>query len=294
MKQVTILSGKGGTGKTTVTASFAALSQNSVFADCDVDASNLHLLLNPKVKQTIEFKGLSLAVIDPAICILARVRCNRSRLCEEKCRFDAIHGFEVNPIKCEGCGVCVHVCPVEAVKMVDRVCGHAYISSTKYGPMSHARLIPGMANSGMLVSLVRQNAKKLAEEGDRDLVLVDGPPGIGCPVIASLSEIDAGLLIVEPTLSGIHDLKRALELLDHFNVEPFACINKYDLNYDNTIDIEGFCADFGVEVVGLIPFDLEVTKAMVAGLPVVEHDPESPASKAIEKIWNLFRLKLGL
>jgi len=227
MKKMTILSGKGGTGKTTVTASFAALSENAVFADCDVDASNLHLLLRPEVKETIEFRGLNLAVIDPD-------RCTRCGLCEEKCRFNAIHGFEVDPIHCEGCGVCVEVCPVGAIDFVERVCGHAYVSETRYGPMSHARLKPGMENSGKLVTLVRQNAKRLAEDGGHDMVLVDGPPGIGCPVIASLADTDKGLVVVEPTLSGIHDLKRALGLLDHFKIEPVICVNKHDLNSENT------------------------------------------------------------
>ncbi|MFQ6053676.1 MAG: 4Fe-4S binding protein [Candidatus Bathyarchaeia archaeon] len=282
MRQITILSGKGGTGKTTLVASFAALSRNAVFADCDVDASNLHLLLNPEVERTIEFRGLKLAVIDQG-------RCTRCGLCEEKCRFNAIHGFEVDPIQCEGCGVCIHVCPFGAVGFVDRICGFAYISRTRYGPMSHARLKPGMENSGKLVSLVRQNAKRLAEEGDRDLVIVDEPPGIGCPVIASLSEIDGGLVVVEPTLSGIHDLKRALRLLDHFKVKPLVCVNKHDLNEGNTGGIDVFCAENGVEVVGLIPFDPEVTRAMVAGLPVVEYAPGSPASKAIEDTWRLLK-----
>jgi len=285
MRQIAILSGKGGTGKTTVTASFAALSRNAVFADCDVDASNLHLLLKPEVERTIEFRGLKLAVIDPS-------KCTRCRLCEEKCRFNAIHGFEVDPIQCEGCGVCVHICPVDAVDFMDRVCGHAYISRTKYGPMSHARLKPGMENSGKLVTLVRQNAKRLAEDGGRDMVIVDGPPGIGCPVIASLSEIDSSLVVVEPTLSGIHDLKRALKLLNHFKVEPLVCINKHDLNERNTGEIEGFCAEKGMEVVGLIPFDHEVTRAMVAGLPVVEFAPGSPASSAIKKTWSSVKLHL--
>ncbi|MCW3992004.1 MAG: ATP-binding protein [Candidatus Bathyarchaeota archaeon] len=287
MKQIAILSGKGGTGKTTVAASFAALSRNAVFADCDVDASNLHLLLKPEVERTMEFRGLKLAVIDPALC----TRCG---LCEEKCRFSAIRGFEVDPIQCEGCGVCVRVCPVEAVDFVDRVCGHAYISQTPYGPMSHARLRPGMENSGKLVTLVRQNAKMLAKDGGRDLVIADGPPGIGCPVIASLSEVDSGVVVVEPTLSGIHDLKRALKLLDHFKVEPLVCVNKHDLNEVNTGEIQGFCAEEGIEVVGLIPFDPEVTRAMVAGIPVVEHAPGSPSSSAIKKTWSRVRLGLGL
>lgn len=287
MRKMTILSGKGGTGKTTVTASFAALSENAVFADCDVDASNLHLLLKPEVRETIEFKGLKLAVIDPD-------RCTKCGLCEEKCRFNAIHGFEVDPIHCEGCGVCVEVCPVGAVDFVERVCGHAYISETGYGPMSHARLKPGMENSGKLVTLVRQNAKRLADEGGHELVLVDGPPGIGCPVIASLADIDMGLVVVEPTLSGIHDLERALGLLEHFKIEPLVCVNKQDLNEENTEAVIEFCSKINVDVVGLVPFDLVVTKAMVAGQPVVEYSPDSPASMATREMWENIKTHLGL
>lgn len=279
MKQMTILSGKGGTGKTTITASFAALSSNAVLADCDVDAPNLHLLLKPEIQETMEFMGLKLAVIDAE-------RCTLCGLCEEKCRFDAIHAFNVDPVRCEGCKVCVNVCPAGAIDFVERVCGNAYISRTKYGPMSHARLKPGMENSGKLVSLVRQNARRIAEERGHVLVLVDGPPGIGCPVIASLADVDCGLVVVEPTLSGIHDLKRALELLHHFKLESIICINKHDLNLENTKDVKEFCAREGVEVVGLIPFDPEVTRAMVAGLPVVEYAPGSPASRAIKETWS--------
>ncbi len=285
MKKMTILSGKGGTGKTTVTASFAALSSNAVFADCDVDASNLHLLLKPEVKETIVFKGLNLAVIDPE-------RCTQCGLCEEKCRFNAIHDFTVDSIHCEGCKVCVQVCPVQAIDFVERICGHAYISETEYGPMSHANLIPGMENSGKLVTLVRQNSKRMAEEGGHELVLVDGPPGIGCPVIASLADIDKGLVIVEPTLSGIHDLKRALQLLEHFKLESLVCVNKHDLNDENTAEIQDFCEKNGIDVIGLIPFDPVVTEAMVAGQPVVEFSPDGKASKAIKEAWSRVKAHL--
>lgn len=279
MFQIAILSGKGGTGKTTVAASFATLSKNAVFADCDVDASNLHLLLSPEIIETIEFKGLELATIN-------HEKCNRCNLCAEKCRFDAVKDFTIDPIHCEGCGVCAMVCPDDAIDMVERICGHAYISETRYGPMSHARLDPGMENSGKLVTLVRRNAKKLAEDGDHDLILVDGPPGIGCPAIASLAEIDYGILVTEPTLSGIHDLKRALKLLEYFSVNPLVCVNKYDLNEENTSIIQSFCRDYYIEVIGLIPFDPTVTRAMVAGKPVVEFEPDCPASEKIHEIWN--------
>ena len=285
MKQMCIISGKGGTGKTTVAGSFAALSENAVLADCDVDAANLHLLLQPESKETMEFQGLKLASIDSEKCI----QCGK---CEENCRFNAIKDFKVDPIHCEGCKVCVIVCPVDAVDFIDRICGYAYISETKYGPLAHADLIPGMENSGKLVTLVRQNAKKLAEEGNFSYVLVDGPPGVGCPVIASLADINVSLVVVEPTLSGIHDLKRALQLLDHFSIEPIVCVNKYDLNEENTSDIASFCSAEDIELVGMIPFDPNVTKAMVNGQPVVEYAPDSPASKAIVATWEKVKSRL--
>lgn len=281
MKQITILSGKGGTGKTTITACFAALSENVLFADCDVDASNLHLLLNPKVKETMDFKGLNVAKIDSTKCI----ECGK---CVELCRFNAIEDFKVDPIHCEGCKVCVVNCPVEAIEFNERVCGQAYISETKYGPMSHARLTPGMENSGKLVTLVRQNASKLAEKTSKSLVLVDGSPGIGCPVIASIANIDAALVVVEPTLSGIHDLKRAIELLDHFEITPFVIVNKFDINEENTDELEKYCTTNDIVLLGKVPFDPKVTKAMVQRLPVVEFDPNGVSSKAIIKIWERF------
>ena len=285
MKQLTVISGKGGTGKTTLTGSFAALTENTVFADCDVDASNLHLLLSPTVKQTIEFKGLELAKIDPE-------KCTRCGLCMQLCRFNAITDYKVDPIHCEGCKVCVVNCPVEAIDFIDRVCGHAYISETKYGPMCHARLIPGMENSGKLVSLVRNKAQKLAEDTGSEFVLIDGPPGIGCPVIASLSNIDDSIVVVEPTLSGIHDLKRALELLEHFEISPLVLVNKHDLNQENTQQIDEFCAENNIPMIGHVPFDPNVTKAMVQGRPVIEYSPESPASIAIIEAWDRVKEQL--
>jgi len=287
VKQVTILSGKGGTGKTTITGSFAALAEKPVLADCDVDASNLHLILNPKIKETVEFKGLKLAEID-------QEKCTRCGLCMQLCRFNAIHDYVVDPIHCEGCKVCVVNCPAEAINFNERVCGYAYLSDTDYGPMSHARLTPGMENSGKLVTLVRQNAAKLSEDSGRELVLVDGPPGIGCPVIASLSNVDAAVAVVEPTLSGIHDLKRALQLLEHFKIVPSVIVNKYDINMDNTASVRGFCEDQKIPVLGMIPFDENVTKAMVQAKPVVVFSPESSASLAIRETWNRFATFLGL
>jgi len=280
MKQLTILSGKGGTGKTTLTASFAALAKNAVVADCDVDAPDLHMLLHPEIVETQKFIGSKLAVIDSAKCL-------DWGMCREKCRFDAItEQFRVDPISCEGCGVCTIVCPSKAVTLVERESGYAYISKTKYGFMAHALLNPSEGNSGKLVTLVRQNAKKLAEQENSDLIIVDGPPGIGCPVIASVAGVDAGFVVTEPTMSGIHDLKRALQLLQHFKVTPIVCVNMYDINIENTEHILGFCRENGIKVAGTIPFSPKVTEAMVNGKTIVEYAPEGYVAKEIEKIWE--------
>jgi MinD superfamily P-loop ATPase len=275
LKQITILSGKGGTGKTTITASFAVLVHDIVIADCDVDAPNLHLLLHPQIVETQEFKGSKLAVMDEEKC----VKCG---LCRDACRFDAINNdLQVDPFLCEGCGVCVVICPEEAISLKERISGYAFISKTRYGIMSHARLNPGEANSGKLVTLVRHNARQIASEENCDLILIDGPPGIGCPVIASVTGVDAGLIVTEPTMSGIHDLDRALQLLNHFNILPLVCINQYDINRENTEKLVKFCEGNKVEVAGKIPFDPIVTEAMVAGKTVVEHSPENTVSQEI-------------
>ena len=280
MKQIAVISGKGGTGKTTLTASFAALAQDVVIADCDVDAATLHLLLHPQIVEKQEFRGSKLAVMDGTKC----VECD---LCRDACRFGAInHDFKIDPFLCEGCGVCVVVCPERAVSLLERISGYAFISKTNYGTMSHARLNPGEANSGKLVTLVRHNARQIAEKENRKLILIDGPPGIGCPVIASVSGVDVGLAVAEPTVSGIHDLKRALLLLDHFDVSPSVCINMYDINKKNTERIVKFCEKNKVEVAGEIPFDPLVTEAMVAGKTIVEYWPESRVSREIETIWK--------
>ena len=289
MKQLTILSGKGGTGKTTITASFAVLAKNTAVADCDVDAPDLHMLLHPEVVRTQEFKGAKLAVIDEE-------KCTECGLCREKCRFDAItEDIKIDSISCEGCGVCFVVCPVNAITLIERISGHAYISKTEHGFMAHAMLSPGEASSGKLVTLVRQNARILAEKEHSDLVIIDGPPGIGCPVIASVTGIDAGLVVTEPTMSGIHDLERALQLLRHFNVTPFVCVNVYDINEENTEKIVSFCKENDIEVVGKIPFNAKVTEAIVNGKPIVEYAPESDVAKEIEKMWKrvLSALKHG-
>jgi MinD superfamily P-loop ATPase len=280
MKQLTILSGKGGTGKTSITASFAVLAKNAVVADCDVDAPDLHMLLHPKIIKTQEFMGSKVAVIDEAKC----VKCG---FCRETCNFGAITSdLKVDAIACEGCGVCAVACPAGAIVLTPRISGNAYISKTKYGFMSHALLYPSESNSGKLVTLVRQNAKILAEKEKRDLIIIDGSPGIGCPVIASITGVDAALVVTEPTLSGIHDLERVLKLLDHFNVVPFVCINMYDVNADNTNKILSFCRENRIDVVGIIPFSPEVTQAMVNGKTIVEYSPESGVTEEIMSMWK--------
>jgi len=279
LKQIAVVSGKGGTGKTTLTASFAALTRDIVIADCDVDAPDLHLLLYPQIIETQKFRGSKLAVMDKTKCI----ECG---LCREACRFDAINDLQIDPFLCEGCGICVVVCPEEAMTLRERISGYAFISKTKYGLMSHARLNPGEANSGKLVTLVRHNARQIAERENRDLILIDGPPGIGCPVIASVSGVNVGLVVTEPTMSGIHDLERALRLLNHFHVSPFVCINMYDINRKNTERIVEFCEKNRVGVAGKIPFDPVVTEAMVAGKTVVEYSPKSMVSQGIETVWT--------
>jgi MinD superfamily P-loop ATPase len=284
MKEVVILSGKGGTGKTSIVGSFAAIARSKVLADCDVDAADLHLLLSPSIKEENEFWSGQVAVIDEE-------KCTQCGLCQDVCRFDAIKDFRVDPISCEGCGFCSHICPVEAIDMKDSLSGHWFISDTKYGHLVHARLGIAQENSGKLVALVRQQAKQIAE-GDRlNYIISDGPPGIGCPVISSLSGANLALLVTEPTLSGIHDLERVLGVCRHFGIPALVCINKYDLNEDNTRQIENYCLNQGVEVAARIPFDNIVTEALVEKLPVVEYS-QGRITQEIESLWQCISLAL--
>ncbi len=278
MRELVVLSGKGGTGKTVVLASFAVLSQSKVLCDCDVDAADLHLLLQPTVRETHEFWGRPVAEIDPEAC----TRCG---LCVEACRFDAIHDFQVDPVACEGCRLCREVCPEEAVTMRDDLAGHWYLSETRYGPLVHARLGPGKENSGELVAVVRGRARRMAREQGAELILSDGPPGIGCPVISSLSNASLALIVSEPSLSGIHDLERILAVCRHFGVRALVCINKHDLDGEATAHIQEYCRREKVDVAGTIPFDQAVTEAVVRGLPVVEYS-DGPAARSIAQLWR--------
>jgi MinD superfamily P-loop ATPase len=279
MKEIVVLSGKGGTGKTAVIGSFAALADNKVLCDCDVDAANLHLLLQPKVRETHEFWGHKTAVID-------REACTGCGLCLDACRFDAIEEFQVDPLACEGCGFCLHVCPEEAVTMVDSLEGHWYVSDTRYGPLVHARLGAGQENSGKLVTAVRQKARLIAKDGGSAYILSDGPPGIGCPVISSLSGAGLALIVSEPSLSAIHDLERVLAVCRHFGVKALVCINNYDLDEANSRRIEDYCRRAGIDVGAKIPFDTVVTDAITQGVPVVEFG-DGLVSQRMEELWRV-------
>lgn len=278
MKEVVVLSGKGGTGKTSIVGSFAAIAEAKVLADCDVDAADLHLLLNPHGRDEHEFWSGQVASIDEG-------KCTECGLCQEVCRFGAIEDFKVDATACEGCGFCYHICPADAISMTDCLAGHWFVSDTKYGPLVHARLGIAQENSGKLVAAVRKQAKSLAERQEARYIITDGPPGIGCPVISSLSGANLALLVTEPTLSGIHDLERVLGVCQHFGVPALVCINKYDINEDNSQQIVNYCRSQGVEVAAKIPFDNVVTKALVAGIPVVEYS-QGKATREIERLWE--------
>lgn len=285
MKELVVISGKGGTGKTSLVASFAVLSQEKVLADCDVDAANLHLLLNLQIKKSEEFYGLPKAVINGEICD----QCGR---CEAACRFEAIREFQVHPAFCEGCKVCFQLCPVGAVTMEKNLAGHWFEGDTPYGTMVFARLGIAEENSGKLVAAVRSAAKAIAENNSKGYIIIDGPPGIGCPVIASLTGADLCLIVTEPTVAGKHDLQRVLQLTSHFQVPAMVCINKADLAEEKTWEIKKFCDELGVELAGSIPFDAEITKAIVQGLPPVVYSSGAGA-KAIKRIWEKVKKGLG-
>ena len=284
MKEIVILSGKGGTGKTSLSASFARLADRPVVADCDVDAADLHLVLDPQVRERHEFRCGNVAVIRQEDCIA----CGR---CAEYCRFGAADSpaadpacFMIDPVACEGCGVCVRFCPVEAIEFPENTCGEWMVSQTRCGPMVHARLAPAAENSGKLVSTVRAEARRLAEEQNRDLVIIDGPPGIGCPVIASLTDASQVVVVTEPTVSGEHDLQRVLELARHFDIPAAVCVNKWDLNPAASERIEKGARRSGARIAGRIRYDTAVTRAQIQGKTVVETD--APAAEDIRRIWN--------
>ena len=279
IREIVIVSGKGGTGKTSLAAAFAALAKNGILCDADVDAADLHLLMQPEVKERTDFMGGSKAVINPDLC----TGCGT---CRTLCRFDAISDrYEVDPIRCEGCGVCVDFCPEQAIDFPVQRCGEWYISATRFGPMVHARLGIAEENSGRLVSLVRKETRQLAEERGLDLILTDGPPGIGCPVIAAIGGATALVIVVEPTVSGIHDMERVVDLAAHFRVPGLVIVNKYDLNIEMTEAIEKLAVQRNLVVLGRVPFDPVFTRSMVQGQTLFEYGEETPTRQVVRDIW---------
>ncbi|MDY0270021.1 ATP-binding protein [Trichloromonas sp.] len=285
MKELVVISGKGGTGKTSVTASFAVLAEKAVLADCDVDAADLHLVLKPEVRERHDFRSGHEAVIREVDCI----GCGT---CRDLCRFDAVRMHEtkdgmrctIDPVACEGCGLCVRFCPQQAIDFPERLCGEWMVSDTRRGPMVHARLGVAAENSGKLVATVRQEARRVAEEQGLKLVIVDGPPGIGCPVIASLSGASQVLVVTEPTVSGEHDLERVLKLARHFEIPAAICVNKWDLNPEMAERIETLARAVGATVAGRIRYDRAVTQAQIRALAVVETD--APSAGDIREVWR--------
>jgi MinD superfamily P-loop ATPase len=291
MKQLVILSGKGGTGKTTVAAALAHLASREfsiVLADADVDAANLELVLDPAKQETQDFTGGKSAVITP-------VKCTACGACYDVCRFEAIipgdGAYRVDSMACEGCAACFYQCPEEAIQMEEQRDGQWFRSTTRFGPLFHAHLFAGQENSGKLVTLVKQQARLLGQDSEAALLLVDGPPGIGCPVISASAGADLALHVVEPTVSGVHDLERILATTDHFGVRSLVAINKADLNLKRAEEITAFCAARGIEIGGRVPYDDAVTEAMVQGHPVTEHT-DGPVTEALRGVWAQIRERL--
>ena len=296
MKELVVISGKGGTGKTSIVAAFASLAKNAVFADCDVDAADLHLVLEPDVKQTSDFSGGKQASIIAEKCI----GCGK---CKELCRFDAINldgpandivakTFTVDPVSCEGCKVCVEFCPADAIEFKDAINGQWFISDTRFGTMVHAKLGIAEENSGKLVFLIRKEAKRIAEEQNKDLIIVDGSPGIGCPVIASITGADLVLIVTEPTLSGKHDLERVAELAAGFNIPTLGAINTFDLNSDMAEQLEKDILKRNIKVVGKIRYDKAFTKAQIMKTSVVEYT-SGAVTEDVKALWRNVTYALG-
>ncbi|HPZ07089.1 MAG TPA: ATP-binding protein [Candidatus Eremiobacteraeota bacterium] len=287
INELIVISGKGGTGKTTIVSAFASLAKNKIMADCDVDAADLHLIMNPEIRHRENFIGGTRAVLNQDKCI----KCGK---CIELCRFDAIKDdFCIEEPYCEGCSVCSYFCPVKAITMEDSISGEIFISDTRFGPFVHAKLGIAQENSGKLVTEVRKKAKKLAEENKFNLIIIDGSPGTGCPVIASLAGATSVLIVTEPTLSGIHDMKRVVELSKNFSINPSVCINKYDINIELSKKIEDYCMKNSVDFYGRLPYDENTTKAMVARKTIIEYS-SGEFSNSIKGIWIKLEEKLEI
>lgn len=292
IREVVVISGKGGTGKTSIVASFAAMAENPVLVDCDVDAADLHLVLNPEVRESGDFSGGKTARVQDELC-------NGCGKCYELCRFEAVvpqdgtpPGYRVDPLMCEGCGVCAYFCPEKAIAFEDAVNGHWYSSLTRFGPMIHAQLGIAEENSGKLVSFLRKKARETAEKEGRSLILVDGPPGIGCPVIASVGGADLLVIVTEPTVTGEHDLARVVDLAAHFGVPAMVCINKADLNHEVSDRIAGWARERGLQVAGRIRYDKAFTRAQVNRSTVAESVAGGPADD-LRHVWEQVVRALG-
>ncbi len=295
MKQIVVLSGKGGTGKTTVTAALAHLaSQNpetrAILVDADVDAANLELLLDPQIIEMHEFVGGQVATIAADVC-------SGCGLCADVCRFDAVRAnnglYTIDPIACEGCATCKTQCPTSAITMLPQTSGCWFSSSSRYGPLFHARLSPAQESSGKLVTLLKQQAHAHAVEKCYPLMIVDGPPGIGCPAIAAVSGADLAVVVTEPTAAGIHDMQRVLGLTAHFGIQSLVCINKADIYPTGTEQITAYCQQKRLPTIGQLPFDLSITEAMVHGQAVTVYLPDNRVSRMLREIWQNVRTYVG-
>ncbi len=281
-KELVVVSGKGGTGKTSLVGGLASLVENKVLCDADVDAANLHLLLKPKIIDQHDFYSGRTARID-------KQRCTECGECIDLCRYQAIDPeYNVNPLWCEGCGVCVHFCPVDAIDFPENRCGEWYFSETRFGPMVHAQLGIAEENSGKLVSLVRKEARELAEKKGHRWIITDGPPGIGCPVIASIGNADAVLVVCEPTVSGQHDLERVVELAKYFKLPAYVCVNKSDIYWSMAQEIENWCRNGGARFLAHLPFDPTVTEAQEQGKTIVEYG-SCQLGRHMEALWRQLR-----
>lgn len=287
MKEITVLSGKGGTGKTSITAALASVAQNAVFCDNDVDAADLHLIFQPHVKEEHTFLSGWKATIDIK-------KCSGCSLCSQYCRFDAIHSnqnneLSINPFQCEGCRLCERICPEHAISSERNSNNYWYVSSTRFGTLVHARMGPGEENSGRLVTQVRKRAKEIALQNQCAFIINDGPPGIGCATISSLSGASLAMVIIEPTKSGLHDAQRLVELIRSFRIRACAIINKCNLNSEMALNIEKYLEKENIPLIAKVPFDKQVVKAMTEGKTIVEYNPDSETSNIINEIWEALK-----
>lgn len=292
MKEITVLSGKGGAGKTTISAALASLAGNAVFCDNDVDAADLHLIFKPEIKEKYTFSSGNKAVISSE-------KCTGCGLCAKKCRFEAIRKnaagqFEVNVFQCEGCRLCERICPENSITITENNNNFWYVSDTRFGTLIHASMAPGAENSGKLVTQIRKKAKEAALHSNADFIICDGPPGIGCSAISSITGTDLVLLIIEPTLSGFHDAKRLIELAERFNIPVLAVINKFDLNREVSQNVINFLIEKKIKLIGKINFDKQVVESMVNGQTIIEFSQESNISEEIYYIWNKIKTQVTI